>query len=193
MSAPARKPATYDDLIALPEHLVGEIVDGELFASPRPASRHARAASVLGAVVGGPFDLDPHGPGGWWIVDEPELHLGTAVLVPDLAGWRRERMPAFPDVAFFELAPDWVCEVVSPGTARLDRVRKLPIYARQGVAHVWLVDPRAHTVEVFRLQEAQWLLVATFGEGDKMRAEPFAAVEIPLASLWIADAPAAGP
>ncbi|MBI5487681.1 MAG: Uma2 family endonuclease [Deltaproteobacteria bacterium] len=192
MSAPARRPASYDDLIALPEHLVGEIVDGELFASPRPASRHTHASSVLTMAIGGPFHFDPHGPGGWWIMDEPELHFGANVLVPDLAGWRRERMPVFPDVAFFELAPDWVCEVVSPATARLDRVRKLPIYAREGVANLWLVDPRAHTVEVLRLQDAHWLLVATFGEDDKMRAEPFAAVEVPLASLWIPDAPNPG-
>ncbi|MBI5502874.1 MAG: Uma2 family endonuclease [Deltaproteobacteria bacterium] len=192
MSAPARRPATYEDLMALPENMVGEIVDGELVASPRPASRHARASSVLGAVLGGPFDLDPNGPGGWWIVDEPELHVAQDVLVPDLAGWRRERMPVLPDVPFFELAPDWVCEVVSPATARLDRIRKLPSYARQGVSHLWLVDPHAHAIDVCRLQDAHWLLVVTFGEDDKMRAEPFAAVEIPLASLWIRNAPSPG-
>ena len=169
--------------------MVGEIVGGDLYASPRPASRHARAASVLGAAVGGPFDVDPHGPGGWWIVDEPELHFGSNILVPDLAGWRRERMPVFPDVPFFEFPPDWVCEVISPSTAGLDRVRKLPIYARNGVANLWLVEPRARTVEVYRLQEGQWLLLATYGGDDKMRAEPFAAVEIPLASLWIPDPP----
>ena len=124
------KRATYEDVLNAPENKVAEILDGELFLSPRPAPRHAAAASSLGGRVGGPFDGGIGGPGGWWILDEPELHFGEHVLVPDLAGWRRERMPAIPDVAFFTLAPDWVCEVLSPSTARIDRGEKLPIYAR---------------------------------------------------------------
>ena len=178
----------YADLLALPENVVGEIVDGELVVSPRPAAPHAVASSAMGADIGGPFGRPPgggRGPGGWWILDEPELHFGADVVVPDLAGWRRERMPKVPDVPFFELAPDWVCEVVSPRTARLDRGRKRDIYAREGVAHLWLVDPLARTVEVFRLDAGSWVLQHTFAGDEKVRAEPFQAVELELAGWWI--------
>jgi Uma2 family endonuclease len=184
MSEPARRPATYDDLRKVPEHLVAEILDGELITSPRPASRHARASSIIGGKLSPPFDEGDGGPGGWWILDEPELHLATDVLVPDLAGWRRERMPVFPDVAYFELAPDWVCEVVSPSTGRLDRVRKMPKYAAAGVQHLWLVDPLQRTLEIYRLESGHWLLLATHGDDEVVRAEPFDAIEIKLASLW---------
>jgi Uma2 family endonuclease len=115
---------------------------------------------------------------------EPELHLGDDVLVPDLGGWRRKRLPDFPDVAWFEQAPDWVCEVVSPSTVRIDRVKKLRIYARDGVEHVWLVDPAARTLEVLRLQEGHSLMVGTHGGDEKVRAEPFDAIELYLQSLW---------
>jgi hypothetical protein len=130
MASIAKRRATYDDLLQVPAHRVGEIVDGDLHVSPRPASRHALASSGLGSALGPPFHNGRGGPGGWWILDEPELHLGPDVLVPDLAGWRRERMPEFPDTAAFTLAPDWVCEVVSPSTEGLDRARKMPAYAR---------------------------------------------------------------
>jgi Uma2 family endonuclease len=192
MSAPARGPAAYEDLLRLPDHVVGQIVDGELIASPRPAFPHARAGTGLVGGLHGPFQLGSGGPGGWWIVYEPELHHGPDVLVPDLAGWRRERMPVLPDAAFCELAPDWVCEILSPATMRLDRIRKLPIYARAGVPHAWLIDPVARTLEVLRLQGANWLLVATFGADDKVRAEPFAAIELALATLWVDSPPADG-
>ncbi len=186
VNATARRRATYDDLLAVPDHLVAQIIDGELVTMPRPASLHSRAGSVVITSLCGPLDLGSGGgPGGWWIIYEPEVHLGLDILVPDLAGWRRERMPVFPDVPFFELAPDWVCEVLSPGTARLDRTRKLPIYAREHVGHAWLVDPAMRTLEVFRLQGSQWLLVATHADDEKVRAEPFEAVEIALATLWI--------
>src|SRR6185503_17557356 len=128
MSAhPARQRATYEDVLAAPRNRVAEILFGVLHSHPRPAAPHARAASVLGVRLGGPFDLGEGGPGGWVILDEPEVHLGEHVLVPDLAGWRRERMPALPEAAYFELAPDWVCEVLSPGTQAIDRADKMPI------------------------------------------------------------------
>jgi Uma2 family endonuclease len=149
VTAKGKGPATYADLEALPEHVVGEILDGALIVSPRPASPHALAASRLGFELGGPFDRGKGGPGGWVILDEPELHLGPQVIVPDLAGWRRERMPRVPDVPFFELAPDWVCEVPSPSTAGIDRSRKMRHCGRARVQHVWLVDPLATTLEVF--------------------------------------------
>jgi Uma2 family endonuclease len=177
-----RKPATYADLEALPEHVVGELIDGELYASPRPASPHTVAASVLGGWLLVTFHRG--GPGGWVVLDEPELHLGQDVLVPDLAGWRRERMPRVPRVAAFTLAPDWVCEVLSPSTSRLDRTAKLPVYAREGVRHVWFVDAEARTLEVFRLEGTRYSPLATHSGTARVRAEPFEALELELAALW---------
>jgi Uma2 family endonuclease len=185
MAETARKPATYEDLLKVPDHLVAEIVDGELFTSPRPASRHARASSVLTGKLMPPFDQGDGGPGGWWIIDEPELHLAPDILVPDRAGWRRERMPTYPDAAFFTLPPDWVCEVVSPSTGRLDRVRKMPKYAANQIAYLWLVDPLQKTLEVYQLESSRWLLLAAHGGDEKVRAEPFDAIEIDLTPLWI--------
>jgi hypothetical protein len=184
MASPARRRATYVDLMGVPPHQVAEIVNGDLHVSPRPASRHALASSGLGSGVWGPFHQGRGGPGGWWILFEPELHLGEDVLVPDLAGWRRERMPEFPDTAAFTLAPDWACEVVSPGTERLDRARKMPAYAREGVGHLWLVNPLTQMLDVFRRAEGRWLLLATYEGPAKVRAEPFEAVELDLAPLW---------
>jgi Uma2 family endonuclease len=134
--------------------------------------------------LGGPFHHGRGGPGGWWIVDEPELHVGEDIVVPDLAGWRRERMPEFPKTAFFTLAPDWLCEVLSPSTERLDRARKLRVYAREGVGHVWLVNPEARTLEVYRSSEERWLLLATHASDAIVRAEPFDAIELDLLPLW---------
>ena len=186
---PARRRATYQDLLEVPESLVAEIVDGDLYATPRPASPHARATSAIGQDLG-PYDRDPAGPdapGGWWILDEPELHLGDDVLVPDLAAWRRERMPVIPNVLFFELPPDWVCEVVSPTTGRLDRVRKMPVYAREGVGHFWLVDPSLRTLEVYRLDGDRWLVAGTHGGSDRARPEPFETLELDMSRWWLEE------
>ena len=184
MAPTLRRPPTYADLVALPANVVGEIVAGELHASPRPASKHAAASSYLGGELYAPFGRGRGGPGGWIILDEPELHLGDDVLVPDLAGWRRTRMPEVPDTAAFTLAPDWVAEVLSPSTSRLDRVGKLPIYAREAVPHVWLVDPVAEVLEVYRLEHDRYTLLLTADGKTAVRAEPFNAIELPLASLW---------
>ena len=181
---PAKRRATYQDLCALPEHVIGEILDGQLEVQPRPASLHARASSVLGGKLGPPFDQGDGGPGGWIILFEPELHLGQDVLVPDLAGWRRQRMPELPDQAWFVLGPDWACEVLSPATALRDRRRKLPIYAREQVGHVWLVDPQLQSLEIFRLDGPSYRLVDTLGGDERVRAEPFDAVEFDLGALW---------
>jgi Uma2 family endonuclease len=178
------RPATYTDLLALPDHVVGEIIGGELIVSPRPAPRHAVAASVLGGELGPPYHSGRDGPGGWWILDEPELHLGDDVLVPDLAGWRRQRMPTMPDTAYFALAPDWVCEVLSPSTARLDRQSKLAVYARESVGHVWLLDPIQRILEVLRLERRQWMIVSVHANEDQVCAEPFEATTLPLLRLW---------
>lgn len=184
------KPATYADLEALPENMVGEIIDGELIASPRLASPHAFAASVLLSILGGPFGRGRGGPGGWWILVEPELHLREDILVPDLAGWRRERMPTVENVPFFTLAPDWVCEIVSPGSASIDRVRKLRIYARSGIEWAWLLDPLEKSLEAYRLQGGHYTLLFAFDAQDaKVLAPPFDAIELELQALWLPPAP----
>ena len=190
-----KRRATYEDLMQVPDHLVAEIIDGELIASPRPASPHAWASTVLGEDLG-PLNGRVGGagrPGGWWILDEPELHFGDDVLVPDLAAWRHDRMPTVPRVAYFTLAPDWVCEVISPSTGRIDRSRKMRIYAREGVRHLWFVDPLARTLEVYRLEDGRWLVASTHGGDEVIRAEPFDAIEIGLERWWLDDsAPASG-
>jgi len=181
------KRATYEDVLSAPENKVAEILDGELFLSPRPASRPSVACSRLyGALV--PFDDGTKGPGGWCILFEPELHFGENVVVPDLGGWRRERMPVMQDVAFFSLAPDWVCEVLSPSTERIDRGRKLRIYAEAGVSHTWLVNPVERTLEVLRLRDGAWTIVAVCSGSDTGRVEPFDAIELALGRLWV-DSP----
>ncbi|HEU0033150.1 MAG TPA: Uma2 family endonuclease [Kofleriaceae bacterium] len=184
MADPVKRPATYQDVIDAPSNMVAEIAGGELRLSPRPGAPHTAAASVLGQLLGPPFQFGSGGPGGWLILDEPELHLDEDILVPDLAGWRRHRMPHVPAGAAFTIAPDWVCEVLSPSTAINDRSEKLPIYARAGIEHAWLVDPRYRTVEVFRRQGSQWLLLCAVTGDVRVRAEPFDAIELDLSHLW---------
>jgi Uma2 family endonuclease len=181
----APRPPTYADLRALPAHVVGEILDGELIVSPRPASAHAYAAGKIHRDTDGSFGSDgPGGPGGWWILFEPELHVDAEVVVPDVAGWRRESMPAFPDVAFFTQAPDWACEVASPSTVRVDRLHKMSFYGRVGTRHVWLVDPVAQTVECYRREGERWVVAALVGGRQRVRLEPFEAAELDLAAWW---------
>ena len=176
--------ATYQDVLDAPPHMVAEVLDGTLHTQPRPASRHAWASSGLGARIGPPFNYGDRGPGGWWIVDEPELHLAEDILVPDLAGWRRERMPEYPDSAWFDMPPDWVCEVLSPGTRRIDLYGKRPIYAREGVSHLWFVDPFARGLEAFELRSEQWVLIASLKDDDAVCIPPFEAITFTLGDLW---------
>ena len=186
-TVPGKRPATYEDLFDLPEHVVGEIVNGELVVSPRPAPRHASASSELGGELCFRFGRgggDAERPGGWRILDEPELHLGEHILVPDMAGWRRERLPRLPEEAYFTLPPDWLCEVLSPSTVGIDRVRKMPIYLEHGIDFVWLVHPGDRTLEVYRREEGRWIVAASFQGEQTVRAEPFDAVEIELCHLW---------
>jgi Uma2 family endonuclease len=172
-------------VLEAPPHMVAEIVHGALELHPRPAPRHAWASSRIGGRLGRAFDDDDGaGPGGWIILDEPELHLGGDVLVPDLAGWRRERMPALPEGAWFELAPDWVCEVPSPSTRRLDLTGKRAAYAREGVGFLWFVDPDARTLEGFALREGSWVLLGALAGEAAVRMAPFEALEWPLGALW---------
>lgn len=184
MAITAHRRATYEDLLAVPDPLIAEIIDGELVTSPRPSSPHARAASNLGGELYGPFDRGRGGPGGWILLDEPELHLHGDVLVPDIAGWRRERMAEMPDAAAFELPPDWVCEVLSPTTAAIDRADEVPIYRREAVGYVWLVDPKNQTLEAFMLEAAAYRLLGVWRGDARVRAAPFDALELELGALW---------
>ena len=177
---------------AAPPELVAEILDGELHISPHPNRPQATVRTILSALLVMPFRLGRGGPGGWVIVNQPEIHLGARPdkLVPDIAGWSRERMPdaigGDDAPAHYDLAPDWVCEVLSDHTRRIDKVQKMRIYAREGVRHVWHVDPRAHTLDIFRLQDGHWLLVSSFVGDERLHAEPFEANELELALVWSA-------
>ncbi len=185
MSEPAKKKATYEDLQAVPDDLVGEIIDGELVTTPRPSVRHALAASALGGRLLPAYHLGEGGSGGGWVIlSETEIKLGEHLLVPDLAGWRRERFPGLPDENWIDVSPDWVCEILSPRTFRVDKVRKMPIYVRHQVQHLWMIDPMSKSLEVFGLGEDKWYLLGVFTENDRVRAEPFVEVEIELGSLW---------
>ena len=182
---PKKTGATYQDLVELPPPYVGEIVSGELWASPQPAAKHVMISSVLGMLLGTRFQLGEGGPGGWIFLDEPELHFGSDVLVPDLAAWRQERLPpaVFED-AWLEIPPDWACEILSPSTAKLDLNRKLPLYARVGVSSAWVIDPPEKTVKVLEAREGAWIQRATFSGNAVVRAPPFDAIELDLGLVW---------
>lgn len=179
-----RKGATYADIEALPEGQNGELFGDELFVSPRPAPAHALAVTELTVQLGQRDGGQTGSARRWRLLFEPELHLNGDVMIPDLAAWRVDRMPALPKKAYFELAPDWICEAVSPGTARLDRIYKLPRYAAAKVAHAWIVDPAARTIDAFRLDRGLWTLIGCFIDDDRARIEPFTDVELDLSRLW---------
>jgi Uma2 family endonuclease len=189
MAELAIRPATYRDLEAAPENLVAEIIEGVLETHPRPRPRHARATTRLTRQLTNRYEEGEGEPGGWIFIIEPELHLGRDVVVPDLAGWRAERLTAEPEHAFIEIAPDWVCEIISPSTARLDRGPKRRIYAEAGVGHLWLLDPSDGTLEAFALSGPQWLLLNTIQRGEEVRVAPFDAASFPLDDLLPFDAP----
>jgi len=194
MGHPAEKHrrATYADLETAPPNMIAEIIDGDLRLQPRPAPRHALTASALGGRLFNPFGLGEGGPGGWWILDEPELHFPDPAapgeieaLVPDLTGWRRERMPELPEESHFTLAPDWICEVISKSTEDKDRNEKMPIYAREGVRWAWLVDPIARKLEVYTLGPGRrWSEPQIHRGGARVRVQPFEAIELDLSLLW---------
>lgn len=183
LASSTRGPATVRDLDDLPEDVVGHIVEGELIVFPRPDPPHVETASELGALLIRLFRHGIGGPGGWIVLHEPKIDFGPDLLVPDLAAWRRERFVS-PRRGPYQVTPDWVCEVLSPSTARFDRGTKLPIYAREGAEYAWLVDPERQTLEVFKRHDDAWLTVATHGEDDRVRAIPFEAVELDLSPIW---------
>ena len=183
---PAKREATYQDVLDAPPERVAEILDGDLYLSPRPAPRHAAAAGALNYELAGPFRFARRGPGGWMLLEEPELHLEGhgRPIVPELAGWRRERMPVLPEPPAIALAPDWVCEVLSPSTEAIDRNLKMSIYARAGVAHLWLVDPALRRVESYARSGEGWQPAGAWSDDVSVHIEPFAAVAIDLSLLW---------
>jgi Uma2 family endonuclease len=184
MADTALRRATHQDIIDLPEGVVGEIISGVLHTQPRPRFSHARSSSRLGMKLGGAFDLDDGGPGGWIFLDEPELHFGDDVVVPDIAGWRVARAPDIAASAWSDIAPDWLCEVLSPSTRQKDRVLKMEVYGREGVVHVWLVDPDARTLEAYELPGGESVRIAALKENDEVTVAPFAAAPFRLGALW---------
>jgi Uma2 family endonuclease len=189
MTEPAKRRATYADLEAVPEHLVAEIIDGQLVTHPRPSPRHSMTSNSLADELTGPFQKGRGGPGGWVFANEPELHLGPQVLVPDLAGWRRERLPAYPETNYFTVVPDWVCEVLSASTELRDRTVKKRIYAKAGISHLWIVDPRRQLLEAFSLLDGRWVVSGAWTSDEIVAAPPFDAIRFSLADLWPLDRP----
>jgi Uma2 family endonuclease len=188
MAELARKMVTYEDLYSIPENTTGQIIDGELIVNPRPSRKHVHTASALGGEVMPPYHFGRSGgPGGWVILDEPEIKLGQNIVVPDLAGWKRERFPATEETNWISIPPDWVCEVLSPSTLRVDKIRKMPIYAQNGVQYFWLIDPLAKTLDIYRLESGRWAVAGFFFDDDKVRAEPFQELEIELSNLWLEE------
>ena len=183
-SAAASSQATYQDVLDAPPHKVAEIVDGKLYIQPRPAPLYAFASSRLRSLIGMPFDLGDGGPGGWWILREPEIHLGEDIVVPNCTGWRRERVPVFPTGAYCTLAPDWACEVLSPLTRKLDLGGKRAVYAREGVSNLWLVDPDVRSLETFKLRGTEWVLTDTLFDDVPVSLPPFEAISFNLGDLW---------
>jgi Uma2 family endonuclease len=187
VTAPAERRATYEDVLAAPPNMVAEVLFGTLYTHARPTIRHANVSSLLGGLLVGPFRLGHGGPGGWIILDEPELHLGADpdILVPDLAGWQRERLDELAlDAAWTSIAPDWACEVLSPSTQATDRAEKMEIFLRERIGHVWLIDPKAETLEIYRHGGDVWHRLAVHHGDVRVRAQPFEAVELPLGPLW---------
>jgi len=182
----AKQVLLYDHLMALPEGLTGEILNGQLHTQPRPSGAHTGVESALQIELGGPFDRGRGGPGGWRILVEPEIHFvrDLEVCVPDLAGWRKERLPELPRDQRFEVAPDWVCEILSPSTESKDRGIKMGIYARYGVSYAWLVDPLKRAVEAFELSAGGWTLPGIHQDDATVFLPPFEAVPLELRALW---------
>ena len=184
MSEPAPRRASYQDALDSPPGVVAEVLDGVLYQSPRPALPHAAAASAVGEELGPPFKRGRGGPGGWIILYKPEVHLGADILVPDVGGWRRETLPTLPETAYLSVAPDWACEVASPSTRALDRGAKLQVYQREGVSHVWLIEPLDRLLEVLRLDGESYRIIQRATGDNPLRLKPFDAIEFDLAALW---------
>ena len=182
--AKVSEPATYQDVLDAPPHMVAELVDGKLHIQPRPAKRHVWARSVMGIEIGASFGRGMGGSGGWLIIDQPELHLGGDVVVSDIAGWRRETMSEVMEGEYFTQAPDWVCEVLSPLTRQFDQGEKRAVYVREKVRHLWFLDPDAKSLEAFELRNGLWVLLETLVDDAPVLLPPFDAISFPLDALW---------
>ncbi|HBD07998.1 MAG TPA: hypothetical protein DCZ69_07020 [Syntrophobacteraceae bacterium] len=186
MTEPARKRAIYDDLFDIPENMTGEIINGELFVTPRPSRKHVNTSSILGAEIIPPYRFGRSGgPGGWIILIEAEVAFGKDILVPDLAGWKRDRFPIEEPHNWISVAPDWVCEILSPSTTLVDRTAKMPIYSQHNVSHAWLIDPVLKSLEVYRFEPGVWIGIGAYTRSAKVRAEPFLELELDLGLLWL--------
>ncbi len=183
------KRATYADIEAAPEGVIAEIIDGELVTQPRPANRHNATATKLIMELGIPYQKGQGGPGGWYFLFENEVKFDNDLLVPDVAGWRVERLVSLPETNWISVRPDFVCEVLSRSTEKRDRTTKRRIYAEAGVPHYWLIDPRRQTLEAFELNGADWQPIGTWRAADEVRAAPFDNVAFSLAELWPFDTP----
>ncbi|MBF0226618.1 MAG: Uma2 family endonuclease [Desulfobacterales bacterium] len=179
------KTANYEDLYKIPENMIGQIINGELITMPRPSLRHSNVVSSIGFEIGPPYKFGRGGPGGWIILDEPEIKLGENIFVPDIAGWEKKRLPKFPKTNYISVPPDWICEVLSPCTEKTDRAMKMPIYAQFGISYFWIINPIEKILEVLKLSDNKWFILAIYAENDKVRAEPFQEIEIDLQNLWI--------
>lgn len=188
MSEPAPRLATYEDLLGLSEDVRAEILEGQIITAPSPLPKHAKTQGALRRFLGGPFDDDDGfgGPGGWWIFVEVDVQLERHQVVrPDVAGWRRSRLPQPDEIRPIDVTPDWVCEVLSPSTEARDRGVKRDLYARHGVAHYWIVDPDARILEAFELSAERWTLLGTYGDGASVRLAPFEDVELDVGRLFM--------
>lgn len=184
MSDPARKAPTLADLDALPPGIKGEIIEGVLYTMTKPRSRHQFSAANIVADLLNPFHRARNGPGGWWILGEPGIELpNTPEIAPDVAGWRRERMPELP-TGPLTVVPDWVCEVLSPSTRRHNLLVKKPYYARVGVPYHWIVDSEGRTVTAYRLEGGRWVELGTWGDETEARIEPFAEIPLDVSGWW---------
>jgi Uma2 family endonuclease len=186
MSEAAKRMTTYEDLYSVPENMIGEIINGDLIVTPRPSPKHMLSTTALGGKILPPYQFgEGGGPGGWVILVEVEIKLDEQLIVPDLAGWRKDRFPKKLDHNWIEVPPDWVCEILSPSTALRDRTVKKAIYEKHGIKHLWLVDPFHMTLEVYRLESNRWISAGIFGGPEKARLEPFQEIEIDLGDLWL--------
>jgi Uma2 family endonuclease len=189
MADVSKRLATYADLEAVSPNLVAEIIDGELMTHPRPSPRHGATAASLGDELTGPFQKGRGGPGGWVFFFEPEVKFGRDILVPDICAFRRQRLPKLPNRNFLEIAPDWICEVLSGSTEKRDRTLKMRIYGRAEVGFLWLVDPRLQILEAFRNDGGRWTKIGDWNSADQVGAAPFDAISFSLADLWPLDPP----
>jgi Uma2 family endonuclease len=183
-----RMKLTYEDLCNVPDDMTGEIIDGELSLTPMPSKQQIHTGTKLANAVVAAYHFGTKGPGGWIILDEPDLAFGEDILVPELAGWKEDRFIVSWEHHWISVAPDWVCEIISPETAQRDRTQKMPIYERNGVSYVWLIDPAEKSLEIFRLESGKWGAPTLYTGNDKVRAEPFEQTEINLGDLWLKDA-----